>query len=99
LKSDTVPLSQLGSITPRASTVCNRADPPRPRLQDAEDGLRHDQGLRGDARTAKGQADAFNITRHICGEARIVERAFGLGTSVLAEAVQFVSERLEPKPA
>ena len=43
----------------------------------------------------KGQASAFNITRDIRGEARIVERAFGLGASALAEAVQFVCERLE----
>ena len=34
-----------------------------------------------------GQASAFNITRDIRGEARIVERAFGLGASALAEAV------------
>ena len=43
----------------------------------------------------KEQASAFNITRDIRGEARIVERAFGLGASALAEAVQFVRERLE----
>jgi len=43
----------------------------------------------------KGQAGAFNITRDICGEARIVERAFGLGACPLAEAVRFVSERRE----
>lgn len=43
----------------------------------------------------KGQASAFNITRDIRGEARFIERAFGLGTSVLAETVQFVSERIE----
>ena len=43
----------------------------------------------------KGQASAFNITRDIRGEARIVERAFGLGASALAEAVQYVRERLE----
>ncbi|HVP99225.1 MAG TPA: DDE-type integrase/transposase/recombinase [Roseiarcus sp.] len=43
----------------------------------------------------KGQASAFNITRDIRGEARIVERAFGLGGSILAEAVQFVSGQLE----
>ena len=29
-------------------------DPARARVQDAEDGLRHDQGLRGDARAAQG---------------------------------------------
>ena len=43
----------------------------------------------------KGQASTFNITNDICGEARIVERAFGLGASALAEVVQFVSARLE----
>ena len=43
----------------------------------------------------KGQAGAFNMTRDIQGEARIVERAFGLGASPLAEAIQLVSERLE----
>jgi len=43
----------------------------------------------------KGQASAFNITPDIRGEARIVERAFGLGACVVAEAVQFVGERLE----
>ena len=42
---------------------------------------------------------AFNLTRDIRGEARIVERAFGLGASLLAEAVQFVSERLELEAA
>ena len=47
----------------------------------------------------KGQASAFNITRDTRGEARIVERAFGLGTSVLADAIQFVSQRLELKTA
>jgi IS6 family transposase len=47
----------------------------------------------------KGQAAAFNITRDICGEASIVERAFGLGTSALAEAVQLISERLELEAA
>ena len=30
------------------------ADPARARIQDDEDGLRHDQGLRGDARAAQG---------------------------------------------
>ncbi len=35
----------------------------------------------------KGQASAFNLTRDIRGEARIVERVFGLGASALAEAV------------
>ena len=43
----------------------------------------------------KGQASAFNITRDIRGEARIVERAFGLGACALTEAIQLVGERLE----
>ena len=43
----------------------------------------------------KGQASAFNITNDIGGEARIVERAFGLGLSALAEAVQIFNKRLE----
>ena len=47
----------------------------------------------------KGQASAFNLIGDIRGEARIVERAFGLGISALAEAVQFVSERLEHQAA
>lgn len=47
----------------------------------------------------KGQAGAFNITRDICGEARLVERAFGLGASALSEAVQFVTARLDYQAA
>jgi transposase, IS6 family len=47
----------------------------------------------------KGQAAAFNITGDTRSEARIVERAFGLGASALAEAVQFVSEQLELEAA
>jgi IS6 family transposase len=47
----------------------------------------------------KGQAGAFNLTHDICGEARIVERAFGLGPSPLAELVRFVSKRLELEAA
>ena len=47
----------------------------------------------------KGQASAFNLTRDIHGEARIVERAFGLGPSALAEVVQFVSKRMELEDA
>ena len=43
----------------------------------------------------KGRASAFNIMRAIQGGARIVERAFGLGASALAEAVQFVCEQLK----
>jgi transposase-like protein len=47
----------------------------------------------------KGQAGAFNLTRDICGEARIVERAFGLGACPLAELAQFISEQLELEAA
>jgi IS6 family transposase len=46
-----------------------------------------------------GQASDFNITRDIRGEARIVERAFGLGVSILAEAVQFIGEQFELETA
>jgi hypothetical protein len=44
-------------------------------------------------------APIFNITRDIGGEVRIVERAFGLGVSAIAEAVHFVSERLRLEAA
>lgn len=43
----------------------------------------------------KGQASAFNLTGDVRGEARIVERAFGLGPSALAEAVELLRQRLE----
>jgi DDE domain len=54
---------------PRQAEV---ADPSGARLQDAEDGLRDDQGLRGDARPPKRTGLSFNITHDIRGEARIV---------------------------
>ena len=38
----------------------------------------------------KGQAAILNITRDICGDAHIVERALGPGASAIAEAVQAV---------
>ena len=43
----------------------------------------------------KGQAAIFNVTRDIVGEARLVERAFGLGPCPLTEAVQLIDGRLE----
>jgi hypothetical protein len=46
-------------------------------------------------RSARGQAAIFNLTRDILGEARLVERAFGLGACALAEAVQLVAAWLE----
>ncbi len=45
----------------------------------------------------KGQASAFNSTNDIGGDARIVERAFGLGLSAVAEVVQIFNKRLELK--
>jgi transposase-like protein len=57
------------------------------------------KGLEVTRALRKGQAAAFNLTRDIQGEARIVERAFGLGASALAEAVQFFNERLELEAA
>jgi transposase, IS6 family len=47
----------------------------------------------------KGQAAIFNLTRDMRGEARIVERAFGIGPCVLAETMQFVTERMELEAA
>ena len=42
----------------------------------------------------KGQAATFNLTHDNRGEARLVERAFGLGPCALTEAVQLLSENL-----
>jgi IS6 family transposase len=47
----------------------------------------------------KGEAAIFNLTQDIRSEARIVERAFRIGASALAEAVAIIGERLEPQPA
>ena len=47
----------------------------------------------------KGQAAIFNLTQDIRGEARIVERAFGIGASALAETIAIIGERLELQPA
>ena len=41
------------------------------------------------------EVSVFNITHDIHGEARIVERTSGIGRCTLAEAMAFVSERLE----
>jgi transposase, IS6 family len=45
----------------------------------------------------EGQALPFNVTRGIGGGVRLVEGAFGIGASALAEAVQFVSAQLKIK--
>ena len=40
----------------------------------------------------KGQAAIFNLTQDVRGEARIVERAFGIGVSALTEAIEVFGE-------
>ena len=47
----------------------------------------------------KGQAAIFNLTQDIRSEVRIVERAFGLGASALAETVAAIRKQLELQPA
>ena len=47
----------------------------------------------------KGQAMAFNLTRDTRGEARIVDRAFGIGASALAEGVAALNEVFELQTA
>ena len=42
----------------------------------------------------KGQAATFNLTHDNRGEARLVERAFGLGPCALTEAAQLLTENL-----
>ena len=53
------------------------------------------KGFEGMRALRKGQAAMFNLTRDMRGEARIVERAVGLGLYVLA--AQFINARLEPQ--
>ena len=47
----------------------------------------------------KGQAAIFNLTGDIRGEARVVERAFGLGPSALTETIALIGETLNLQPA
>ena len=47
----------------------------------------------------KGQASAFTITGDICGQARPIGRAFGLGASALSEAVRLITTRLNHQAA
>ncbi len=47
----------------------------------------------------KNQAAIFTMTRDVRDEARLIERTFGLGASALAEAVPFVSGRLDLEAA
>lgn len=43
----------------------------------------------------KGQASGFTITRDMRGEARLVERAFGIGPWTVGNAIQFNTDPLE----
>lgn len=47
----------------------------------------------------KEQAAIFNLTGDVRGEARIVERAFGIGPSALTEAVALLAQNLENREA
>ncbi len=47
----------------------------------------------------KGQAAIFNLTGDARGEARIVERAFGVGPSALTEVVAIFAQNLDTKTA
>lgn len=47
----------------------------------------------------KDQAANFNLTRDIRGEARIVERAFGMGPSALTETVELLAQNLQDQTA
>jgi hypothetical protein len=63
------------------------ADPPGARLQDAEDGIRHDQGVRGDAGIAQGagfglQPHPRHLRRGAHCRTRLRSRLTGHGRSV-----------------
>lgn len=47
----------------------------------------------------QGQAAIFNLTGDIRGEARIVERAFGIWPGALTEAVAIITQNLDSKAA
>lgn len=47
----------------------------------------------------KGQAMIFNLTSDVRGEARIVERAFGIGPSVLTEVAALLAQHFEEQGA
>lgn len=44
---------------------------------------------------SKGQTGIFNFSNYVLGEARIVERAFGLGQCALAEAMSMLENHLQ----
>lgn len=45
----------------------------------------------------KGQAAIFNLTSDVRGEARIVERAFGIGPSAISEVMAILTQNLDAK--
>jgi len=47
----------------------------------------------------KGQATVFNLTGDIRGEARIIERALGIGPSALTEAIELLAQNLKNSAA
>jgi len=47
----------------------------------------------------KGQGAAYNLTRDVLGEARLIERAFGVGASALAEVVALLDQQLQRQQA
>ena len=47
----------------------------------------------------KAQAAIFNLTGDIRGEARVVERTFGLGPSALTETIALIRGTLNLQPA
>jgi len=74
-------------------------DPPRTRFKTLKIAYATIRGFEAMRALRKGQATAFNLTRDIRGEARIVERAFGVGVSALAESIAALSEALEQQTA
>ena len=63
---------------------------------DSEEGRKTLNALFAHAMRAlrKGQAEMFALQGGIVGEARIVERAFGVGPCVLTEAMEWLQDRL-----
>lgn len=43
----------------------------------------------------KGQAAAYNLSRDVLGKARLIERAFGIGASALAEVGALLDHQLQ----
>lgn len=43
----------------------------------------------------KGQAAAYNLSRDVLGEARMIERAFDVGACALTDAVALLNRQLQ----